>query len=105
LPSPLRAVLLTLPVVDDLVAILIIAVFYISGITFCALGRACAGLVLFWFPHRRGVDGWYLFVPLAVVVGALMHEGGIHATVAGVAMGLMLRCHREGDEQHSPGEH
>ncbi|RKT17006.1 sodium/proton antiporter (NhaA family) [Streptomyces sp. 1114.5] len=105
LPSALRAFLLTLAVVDDLIAILIIAVFYSSGIKFWALGLAFAGLVLFWFLHRRGVHGWYLFVPLAVVTWALMHESGIHATVAGVAMGLMLRCHREGDEQHSPGEH
>ncbi|MEU8921105.1 Na+/H+ antiporter NhaA [Kitasatospora sp. NPDC048545] len=105
LPSPLRAFLLTLAVVDDLIAILIIAVFFSSGIKFWALGLAFAGLVLFWFLHRRGVHGWYLFVPLALVTWALMHESGIHATVAGVAMGLMLRCHREGDEQHSPGEH
>ncbi|MGW1172801.1 Na+/H+ antiporter NhaA [Kitasatospora sp. NPDC002543] len=105
LPSALRAFLLTLAVVDDLIAILIIAIFYSHGIKFWALGLAFAGLVLFWFLHRRGVHGWYLFVPLAVVTWALMHESGIHATVAGVAMGLMLRCHREGDEQHSPGEH
>ncbi|MER7766129.1 Na+/H+ antiporter NhaA [Kitasatospora sp. NPDC096140] len=105
LPSALRAFLLTLAVVDDLIAILIIAIFYSSGIKFWALGLALVGLVLFWFLHRRGVHGWYLFVPLALVTWALMHESGIHATVAGVAMGLMLRCHREGDEQHSPGEH
>ncbi|MEV6972052.1 Na+/H+ antiporter NhaA [Kitasatospora sp. NPDC093806] len=105
LPSALRAFLLTLAVVDDLIAILIIAVFYSSGIKFWALGLAFAGLVLFWFLHRRGVHGWYLFVPLAVVIWALMHESGVHATVAGVAMGLLLRCHREGDERHSPGEH
>ncbi|MFJ8625962.1 Na+/H+ antiporter NhaA [Kitasatospora sp. NPDC093550] len=105
LPSALRAFLLTLAVVDDLIAILIIAVFYSSGIKFWALGLALAGLVLFWFLHRRGVHGWYLFVPLAVVTWALMHESGVHATVAGVAMGLMLRCHREGDERQSPGEH
>ncbi|MET8698312.1 Na+/H+ antiporter NhaA [Kitasatospora sp. NPDC004723] len=105
LPSALRAFLLTLAVVDDLIAILIIAVFYSSGIKFWALGLAIVGLALFWFLHRRGVHGWYLFVPLAFVVWALMHESGVHATVAGVAMGLMLRCHREGDEKQSPGEH
>lgn len=88
--------------VDDLIAILIIAIFYSSGIKFWALGLAFAGLVLFWFLHRRGVHGWYLFVPLAFVIWALMHESGVHATVAGVAMGLMLRCHREGDEKSSP---
>jgi len=105
LPSALRAFLLTLAVVDDLIAILIIAVFYSSGIKFWALGLSLAGLVLFWFLHRRGVHGWYLYVPLAVVIWALMHESGVHATVAGVAMGLLLRCHTEGDEEHSPGEH
>lgn len=105
LPSALRAFLLTLAVVDDLVAILIIAVFYSSGIKFWALGLSVAGLVLFWFLHRRGVHGWYLYVPLAFVIWALMHESGVHATVAGVAMGLILRCHRVGDEQQSPGEH
>ncbi|MER5639353.1 Na+/H+ antiporter NhaA [Kitasatospora sp. NPDC002227] len=105
LPSALRAFLLTLAVVDDLIAILIIAVFYSSGIKFWALGLSLAGLVLFWFLHRRGVHGWYLYVPLAFVIWALMHESGVHATVAGVAMGLLLRCHTEGDEKHSPGEH
>ncbi|GLW70117.1 Na(+)/H(+) antiporter NhaA 3 [Kitasatospora phosalacinea] len=105
LPSALRAFLLTLAVVDDLIAILIIAVFYSSGIEFWALGAALAGLVLFWFLHRRGVHGWWLYVPLAVVIWALMHESGVHATVAGVAMGLLLRCHREEGEEHSPGEH
>ncbi|MEV4615750.1 Na+/H+ antiporter NhaA [Kitasatospora sp. NPDC049258] len=105
LPAALRAFLLTLAVVDDLIAILIIAVFYSSGIKFWALGLSLAGLVLFWFLHRRGVHGWYLFVPLALVIWALMHESGVHATVAGVAMGLLLRCHTEGDEQQSPGEH
>ncbi len=105
LPSALRAFLLTLAVVDDLIAILIIAVFYSSGIRFWALGLSVAGLVLFWFLNRRNVHGWYLYVPLAFVVWALMHESGVHATVAGVAMGLTLRCHREGDEEQSPGEH
>ncbi|MFC9325070.1 Na+/H+ antiporter NhaA [Kitasatospora sp. NPDC057015] len=105
LPSALRAFLLTLAVVDDLIAILIIAVFYSSGIRFWALGLSLAGLVLFWFLHRRGVHGWYLYLPLAFVIWALMHESGVHATVAGVAMGLILRCHRVDGEKQSPGEH
>jgi NhaA family Na+:H+ antiporter len=105
LPSALRAFLLTLAVVDDLIAILIIAVFYTTGITYWALAAALAGLVLFWALNRREVHGWYLYLPLAFVIWALMHESGVHATVAGVAMGLMLRCHTRGDEEHSPGEH
>ncbi|WP_314242621.1 Na+/H+ antiporter NhaA [Streptomyces sp. DSM 40907] len=105
LPSALRAFLLTLAVVDDLLAILIIAVFFTSEIDFLALGGAFAGLVLFWFLLRRGVHGWYVYVPLALVIWGLMYNSGVHATVAGVAMGLMLRCTRQDGERHSPGEH
>ncbi|MFI8218222.1 Na+/H+ antiporter NhaA [Streptomyces sp. NPDC085932] len=105
LPSALRAFLLTLAVVDDLFAILIIAVFFTDGLNFAALGGAVAGLAVFWLLLRSGVRGWYVYVPLALVIWALMYNSGVHATIAGVAMGLMLRCHRKEGEAHSPGEH
>ncbi|MER6629200.1 Na+/H+ antiporter NhaA [Streptomyces sp. NPDC000987] len=104
LPSALRAFLLTLAVVDDLFAILIIAVFFTDRIDFAALGGAAAGLALFWLLLRKGVRGWYVYVPLAVAIWALMYNSGVHATIAGVAMGLMLRCHRREGEGHAPGE-
>ncbi len=106
LPSSLRAFLLTLAVIDDLFAILIIAVFFTSQLNFLALGGAMAGLVLFWLLMRRTkVRGWYVYVPLGLVIWGLMYNSGVHATIAGVAMGLILRCHREEGEDHSPGEH
>ncbi|MET7679068.1 Na+/H+ antiporter NhaA [Streptomyces sp. NPDC005423] len=105
LPSALRAFLLTLAVVDDLFAILIIAVFFTARIDFAALGGAAVGLAVFWLLLRRGVRGWYVYVPLALVIWALMYKSGVHATVAGVAMGLMLRCTTRDDETRSPGEH
>ncbi|MHC3471487.1 Na+/H+ antiporter NhaA [Streptomyces sp. 7R007] len=104
LPSALRAFLLTLAVVDDLFAILIIAVFFTGSIDFAALGGAAVGLAVFWLLLRKGVRGWYVYVPLALVIWALMYNSGVHATIAGVAMGLMLRCHRHEGEEHSPGE-
>ncbi|MFE7672734.1 Na+/H+ antiporter NhaA [Streptomyces albidoflavus] len=104
LPSALRAFLLTLAVVDDLFAILIIAVFFTSDLNFPALGGAVAGLALFWILLRTGVRGWYVYVPLALTIWALMYNSGIHATIAGVAMGLMLRCTTREGEEHSPGE-
>ncbi|MGW0967985.1 Na+/H+ antiporter NhaA [Streptomyces sp. NPDC002516] len=105
LPSALRAFLLTLAVVDDLFAILIIAVFFTDSINLAALAGAFVGLGVFWLLLRKGVHGWYLYVPLALVIWALMYNSGIHATIAGVAMGLMLRCHPHEGEEHSPGEH
>ncbi|MFD3436994.1 Na+/H+ antiporter NhaA [Streptomyces sp. NPDC058685] len=105
LPSALRAFLLTLAVVDDLFAILIIAIFFTSDLDFAALGGAVLGLAVFWLLLRTGVRGWYVYVPLALVIWGLMYNSGVHATIAGVAMGLMLRCTRREGEEQSPGEH
>ncbi|WP_217241396.1 Na+/H+ antiporter NhaA [Streptomyces sp. AC555_RSS877] len=105
LPSALRAFLLTLAVVDDLFAILIIAVFFTDSLDFAALAGAVVGLAVFWLLLRKGVRGWYVYIPLALVIWALMYNSGIHATIAGVAMGLMLRCTTREGEEHSPGEH
>ncbi|MGW2836740.1 Na+/H+ antiporter NhaA [Streptomyces sp. NPDC001493] len=104
LPGSLRAFLLTLAVVDDLFAILIIAVFFTESIDFLALGGAFLGLALFWALLRFEVRGWWVYVPLALVVWGLMYNSGVHATIAGVAMGLMLRCVRREGEERSPGE-
>ncbi|MFJ4500506.1 Na+/H+ antiporter NhaA [Streptomyces sp. NPDC088864] len=105
LPAALRAFLLTLAVVDDLFAILVIAIFFTEDIDFLALGGAFVGLAVFYLLLRLGVRGWYVYVPLALVIWGLMYNSGIHATIAGVAMGLMLRCTRREGEEHSPGEH
>ncbi|MEU9617763.1 MULTISPECIES: Na+/H+ antiporter NhaA [unclassified Streptomyces] len=105
LPNALRAFLLTLAVVDDLFAILIIAVFFTEKIDFMALIGAFIGLGIFYLLLRRNVRGWYIYLPLALVIWGLMYNSGIHATIAGVAMGLMLRCTTRDGETHSPGEH
>ncbi|MES5819771.1 Na+/H+ antiporter NhaA [Streptomyces sp. RG80] len=104
LPSALRAFLLTLAVVDDLGAILVIAVFFTSDLNPAALAGAVAGLFVFYLMQRFRVRGWWWYVPLGVVIWALMYNGGVHATVAGVAMGLILRTVRDDDEDASPGE-
>ncbi len=104
LPTALRAFLLTLAVVDDLGAILIIAVFFTSDLNYWALAGAFAGLFVFYVLQRRRVRGWWWYVPLGVAIWALLYNGGIHATVAGVAMGLILRTVRDQDEKASPAE-
>ncbi len=103
LPTALRAFLLTLAVVDDLFAILIIAVFFTDDLNFAALGGALVGLAVFWLLLRKGVRGWYVYVPLALVIWGLMYNSGIHATIAGVSMGLMLRCTTRPRTGTSPG--
>ena len=90
LPSALRSFLLTLAVVDDLVAITIIAVFYTSDLDLNMLALALVPLAAFAFLVQRRVAHWWLLIPLAVVVWALVHASGIHATVAGVLLGLTV---------------
>ncbi|MEJ8658787.1 Na+/H+ antiporter NhaA [Streptomyces sp. MS1.AVA.4] len=103
LPAALRAFLLTLAVVDDLGAILIIAIFFTSDLNLWALGGAFAGLILFYALQRFRVRGWWWYVPLGVATWALMYNSGVHATVAGVTMGLILRTTRDKGEAASPG--
>jgi NhaA family Na+:H+ antiporter len=112
LPLPLRTFLLTLATVDDLVAVVVIAVAYTSGLNLAALAGAAVGLAVFGYLQRAPgsatariralVPGWLLFGPLAVVIWALMHASGVHATIAGVAMGLLMRTSAGAGETESP---
>jgi NhaA family Na+:H+ antiporter len=102
LPASLRAFLLTLAVVDDLGAILVIAVFFTSDINPLSLLGALAGLVVFYLLQRFRVRGWWWYVPLGIAIWALAYNGGVHATVAGVAMALLLRTRRDEGESESP---
>lgn len=90
LPIELRAFLLTLAVVDDLGAILVIAIFYTASINVIALLAAVAAISTFGFMQSKNVRGWYLYLPLALFAWAALHESGVHATIAGVAMGLLM---------------
>ena len=90
LPPALRTFLLTLAVVDDLLAISIIAIFYTDDIAFLPLSLAIIPLALFAFAVQRGVRAWWILIPLGLITWALVHASGIHATVAGVLLGFMV---------------
>jgi len=91
LPSSLRAFLLTLAIVDDLGAILVIALVFSGGLAFGWLAAAAVCAAVWWLLQRQKVSGWYLYIPLGVVCWWCMHESGVHATIAGVALGLLTR--------------
>ncbi|KZX21112.1 Na+/H+ antiporter NhaA [Rathayibacter tanaceti] len=90
LPPALRTFLLTLAVVDDLIAITIIAVFYTAGIDVLMLALALIPLAVFAACVQRGVRAWWVLIPLGVATWALVHASGIHATVAGVLLGFTV---------------
>jgi Na+:H+ antiporter, NhaA family len=108
LPLALRAFLLTLAVVDDLGAITVIAIFYSDKFQAGYFLAAIGCVVLWWVLQHRRVRGrsarLLLYLPLFLVTWYLVHESGVHATVAGVALGLATRVSTDDEEEHSPGE-
>ncbi|MEN2737079.1 Na+/H+ antiporter NhaA [Microbacterium sp. X-17] len=95
LPNRLRVFLLALAVLDDLVAILIIAVFFTTDPNLLELGAAAVVVVAFGLLSRmlRGRLRWpigVLMVLLAVLTWWLVYDSGVHATIAGVALGLVM---------------
>ena len=90
LPVGLRTFLLTLAVVDDLLAIVVIAVFYTATVHLLALAGALLAVLAFALVVRSRWARWWLLVPIALVCWWLMHESGVHATIAGVLLGATV---------------
>ena len=106
LPAALRTFLLTLAVVDDLLAITVIAIFYTAKVNLPALLGALIPLALFAVLVQRRVRTGWLLIPLALATWALVHESGIHATVAGVLLGFtvpVVRSDKHGGPDAGPG--
>ncbi|UEL27839.1 Na+/H+ antiporter NhaA [Pseudarthrobacter sp. L1SW] len=114
LPSALRIFLLTLAVVDDLIAISIIAFFYTSDLQPMPLLLALIPLAVYAFlaqkfRHffgRKVFASWVILLPLGVATWALVHASGIHATVAGVLLGFaipVVRSQAGGGPEAGPG--
>ncbi len=104
LPTALRAFLLTLAVVDDLIVIAIIAVFYTSSLNLVALALAGGAFVAWAVLQHLRVRTPLVYVPLAVAAWWCVHESGIHATIAGVVLGLLTRVRPDESESRSPAE-
>ena len=90
LPSAMRAFLLTLAVVDDLLAIVIIGALYTERLSVLPLLGALGSVGLFAVLVRRRFRPWWLLVPLAMVTWALVHASGVHPTIAGVLLGFAV---------------
>lgn len=98
LPGPLRIFLLTLAVVDDLIAIAIIAIFYTSDIALVPLGVFAVLVAIYgviahrgraWFA-RTPWAAWVVLLPIGFAAWAFLHASGVHATIAGVALAFTI---------------
>ena len=89
-PLGMKLLLSTIAVVDDLIAILIIALFYTHGLSWLALGWAAAAIGAMLLLNRRGVTALTPYLLLGVVLWVCVLKSGVHATLAGVVTGLMI---------------
>lgn len=106
LPGPLRIFLLTLAVVDDLIAIVIIAIFYTESIHLIPLLAGAAVIALYALLAQRyrqifrlrPATAWLILFPIGVIAWAFIHASGIHATIAGVVLAFTIPVnHRASD--------
>lgn len=89
-PASLKIFLAALAIVDDLIAILVIAIFYSSGIELTYLAYAGIGMVLLIAMNRLNVMNPYLYLIPGVFIWYFVHHSGIHATIAGVLVAMTL---------------
>lgn len=88
-PAALRVLLLALAVIDDLGAIIVIAIFYSSGIDVAGFGLAGAGILSILALQRFGVRAKLAYVPPGLLAWAGVYAAGVHPTIAGVIIGLL----------------
>ena len=104
-PLGMKVLLSTIAVVDDLIAVVIIAVFYTEDLSMAALGWAGAALVAMALLNRRGVRALAPYLLLGIVLWVCVLKSGVHATLAGVATGLLIPHRRAGgatDDDDAP---
>ncbi|HMN98372.1 MAG TPA: Na+/H+ antiporter NhaA [Miltoncostaeaceae bacterium] len=88
-PSPLMAFLLGVAVVDDIVAIVVIAFVYTDGLSLAWLAAAAVGLLAMWGVRELGVRHIGVYLVLGAAVWFAVFESGVHATIAGVAIAMI----------------
>jgi NhaA family Na+:H+ antiporter len=85
--------LLALAIVDDIGAILVIAVFYTDDLDLIYLAAGMVGILGVYIARRTGISSLLFYTPVAIVIWFLFLESGVHATIAGVILGLMTPVH------------
>jgi NhaA family Na+:H+ antiporter len=88
-PKSLRILLLSLAIVDDIGAILVIAIGYTDALSIAWLMRGFAGILVVLFLGRIGVRNIGVYTVIGTFIWLAFHESGVHATIAGVILGLI----------------
>ena len=101
-PLGLRLLLSTIAVLDDLIAIVVIAMFYTQGLSVLALLLAGLALIAMIALNRAGVVALTPYLLLGAALWVCVLKSGVHATLAGVATGLLIPLRDRRDPERSP---
>ena len=104
-PTALKLFLLTIAIVDDLGAIVIIAIFYTSDLSLTALALAGGALIVNFVMNRFGVTRIAAYVVMGIVLWVFVLKSGVHATLAGVAVAFAVPLRAKNEEGQSPLHH
>src|SRR3954464_9775309 len=101
-PEGLKIFLLALAIIDDLGAIVIIAIFYTADLSLLSRGRAAAGILGLVLLNRLGVLRLTPYILLGIFVWACVLKSGVHATLAGVALAFAIPLKTDGPREQAP---
>lgn len=104
-PASLKIFLTAVAIIDDLIAVLIIALFYSTQLNMLPLALAGGGLVALALCNRAGVNQLWPYLLIGLFVWACVLQSGIHATLAGVAVAMTIPLRKTPgapDDEHSP---
>ena len=101
-PNALKVCLVAIAIIDDLAAIIIIALFYTDDTSLYALSLAGAGLAFAFALNRLGVTRLGPYAMVGLFIWACVLKSGVHATLAGVALGLIIPLRVQNEHGLSP---
>lgn len=92
-PSGAKLFLLAVAIADDIGAIAVIAIFYTEDLSAGYLGAAVTGLILTWVAAKIGIRSLAFYIPVSLALWYFTLRSGVHATLAGVALGFLTPSH------------
>jgi len=101
-PASLKICLVAVAIIDDLAAVIIIALFYTADISLISLSLSFIGLSIALLLNLKGVTKIGPYVLLGIFIWACVLKSGVHATLAGVALGLIIPLRVENSKGESP---
>ena len=104
-PGSLKVLMAAIAVIDDLGAIVIIAIFYTGDLSWLSLAVAGAALIVLFILNRSGVTRIAPYVLVGLICWIAVLKSGVHATLAGVATAMAIPFDGKADDEHSPLEH